>query len=350
MAEKKTDKYIPKRVIDYDLWNNVQKLSQIDDGKIEASDIIFKDQYKLPPENIELIKNLAKPNQPINVRRRIASNLVEFEHIPFGMYSDLFDILSTDPDIEVQNSLKKTSFSQLSKSIQPLLAKIQPTALTIGLQSLVKRQEELLKSLTPLVQLQNTEFVKQLAASNRSEFLNRIADLQKSLKAVPIQQIRIPKTPIDIVGIIPKIKTDISVDSILPQVKELTPEQNASIDERFEKLEELEKKLAEATSDVPIDSQVNESIETKKKIDEYEKKLDKIANDRDNIMNEVVTKLKVIDKKQDHTENLINRKLSPTQTIGVALAVGFISSIIGSLAFEFIIKPPILIATNSTLP
>ena len=72
--------YLPKRNPDSNLWDTVQQLSQKEDGKIEAINIIFKKQYKLPKDNIVLIKKLAEKEQPKNIRLHIAKSLEKYDH------------------------------------------------------------------------------------------------------------------------------------------------------------------------------------------------------------------------------------------------------------------------------
>lgn len=65
--------------------------------------------------------------------------------------------------------------------------------------------------------------------------------------------------------------------------------------------------------------------------------------------------LKDIGTKQENTVSIINQKLSPKQTIGVALIVGIVASVLGSALFllwtqagEIVAKTPVLV--NSTIP
>lgn len=145
--------------MDSDLWDKVQQLSQKDDGKIEAVNIIFKEQYKLPKENIELIKKLAKEEQPKSVRLQIAENLEKYGHIPFGMHVDLFKILSNDPDLDIKKALAKVSLYKI-KIMLDVFTKIQPVVLTNSLNSLLQKQEEITKALVPLSKIQTSKMVE----------------------------------------------------------------------------------------------------------------------------------------------------------------------------------------------
>lgn len=300
-----------KRDPDPELWNKVQTLAQNDDGKIEAVNIIFKQQYELPEENIELLKKLAKSDQPKNVRLLIAKNLEECEYIPFGMYIDLFEILSNDPDIEVKKLLD-TARVEFKKFIE-LSNRIQPSILATRLDTLVKHQQMIKNFLDPLNKLQSLT-LRQFDALNISDILKKINTLQTMFNSINLNQIKIPTKQFNINDILPRVvKTKgIPVGAIFDQ----------------------------AAENEPI---LKEVIESNQKLDENEKKINEIykiivelVNGMGTLKDSVSNNFKDIRENQNSITNLINRKLSPFQTIVIALCVGIAASFLGSFFFSLL--------------
>ena len=206
-----------KRIPDSDLWNKVQQLAQKDDGKMDAIDIIFQQQYKLPEENMELIKKLANDEQSKNIRLHIAKNLIKHEHIPFGMFVELFKILENDYDPEIKKSLENTSFYRTMKFF---LQKIQPENLFDFSKQLLKKQVELQSSLTKFTQYKNSHLIKQFLA------------LQKQLSLI-----NIPKNKI----LIPEF----TISDILTKELKQAIESRHNLDGVAKQLSEIDEKITE---------------------------------------------------------------------------------------------------------
>lgn len=246
MGEKKTNikDYLPKRTPDSNLWDKVQQLSRKEDGKIEAINIIFKQQYNLPEDNIELIKKLAKAEQPKIVRLHIAKSLEKYDSIPFGMYTDLFEILSNDPDQEVKKPLENTSLYKLGETFLAGFKKIQPETLTNSLKLLSQKQEEITKALLPFSKIQTTEMTKQ------------IAQIQKTLGSLNIDKIKIPKISFDIDNVLLKElgkskPVGFSVDAILTKAAETNPEIKEAVESK-NKIETADKTLKDVSSQLEV--------------------------------------------------------------------------------------------------
>ncbi|MCV0430466.1 hypothetical protein [Nitrosopumilus sp.] len=260
--------YLPKRNPDSKLWNKVQQLSKKEDGVIEAIDIIFKQQYELPEDSIELIKKLAKKEQSKNVRLHIAKNLEKYDHIPFGMYADLFDILSNDPDHEVQEPLKNTSLYKLGESFLDGFKKIQPESLTNSLKLLSQKQEEVTNALQPFLKIHDTKMVKQ------------ITQMQKVLETINLDKIKIPKISFDIDNALlkelEKSKPEgFSVDTILTKAAEAKPE-------------------------------IKEAVESKNNIEIAHKTLDDVSDQIESLQKTTERNFKDVGDKQEehHTEQM----------------------------------------------
>jgi len=83
--------------------------------------------------------------------------------------------------------------------------------------------------------------------------------------------------------------------------------------------------------------------EKDKKIIELEAKVD--AN---NFLIEELSKINGLIAKQGKTIKDIHDRLSPKQTIGLALLLGFAASIIGAAIYKFVVEPVIINAVNAT--
>ena len=268
--------YLPKRNLDSNLWEKVQQLSEKEDRKIEAINIIFEQQYKLPKENMELIKKLAKKEQPRNVRLHVAKSLEQNGHIPYGMYTDLMEILSKEPDPEIQKHLKNIPLYKLQETFQKTVQetfqiafeKIQPYTLTNSLKLLLEKREELTKILQPFSKMQNFELGKQ------------ITEMQKRLSKLNLEEIKIPKFSFDIdnasLNEWEKSKpVGSSVDSILTKFAESNPE-------------------------------IKEAMESKKKIDNANKPLDAVSDQWKSVLKTIERSFKDVGNKQNehHTEQM----------------------------------------------
>jgi len=207
--------YLPKRNPDPSLWNKVQQLSKNDEEKIEAVTIIFQEQYKLPKENIELIKELANEDQPKKVRVYIAKNLEKYNNIPYGMYTDLFEILSNDSDSDVKKLLENTELYRMTESLTKAFSKILPESLSTSLNVLSKKQERLTQALKPLSKIQTSKIAEQ------------VSQMLKTLETLNLDKITIPKISFDIdnvlLGELGKFK-GFSTDSFLVKAAETNPE------------------------------------------------------------------------------------------------------------------------------
>lgn len=125
-GDEKKSNIIQQRNIDSELWKQVQEFAKSDTEKLKAVQIIFEKHYHLPEECIELIKKLSQKEQPKGIRIQIAKNLLQFDEIPFGMYGELVDILSNDPEKEVKEIVMKTQLFTINEKVKKestLLAK-----------------------------------------------------------------------------------------------------------------------------------------------------------------------------------------------------------------------------------
>lgn len=112
---------IPERKPDSRLWTDVRRLSEGDaQDRIEAVDLIFEKNYSLPDETNQLLKRLAGKTESPSVRRRIAKLLQQKPNIPFGVYSDLLDILSEDEDPEVRKIVTAID-EELKERMRPII-------------------------------------------------------------------------------------------------------------------------------------------------------------------------------------------------------------------------------------
>ena len=77
--------------------------------KISAVKLLFKKHYSLPEECIQIAIKLAAEPQPLNVRTEIAKNLMKYQNIPYGMYTDVFQILVESDNSDILNIIKNSS-------------------------------------------------------------------------------------------------------------------------------------------------------------------------------------------------------------------------------------------------
>ena len=321
----------PKRNPNPDLWNKVKELAKNDDGKNEAIDIIFKQNYELPEESLELIKKLSTADQPKNVRLQIAKNLGIYKEIPFGMYIDLYKVLSSDPDTDVMRSLAfESSLIDISKSLQDALTMVRPETLSFLSETVLKQQKELTKALAPLFNLQKSPVFNQISSIQSIKLAEQLTNLNEKLNFPALKDIKIPKSPftIDDISLKDVKSKGVSVNAILSKTAEKNPELKNAI-EVSEQIQNFPQQI------------INQIAEINKTIASF---ADTTGNS-----------LKEIDEKQEKTHRTINQKLSPKQTIGVALVVGIVASFSGSIVFSvweylgtLVSNTPTIV--NSTMP
>ena len=311
------------------LWEQVQKFADTDENKTKAVQIIFQQHYELPEESIELIKKLASKEQPKQVKLEITKNLFQNKNIPYGMYRSLMSILAEDPDIDVKSSINKTALRQMNE-FNVALMKIQPTVLSELLKQITNRQNELKKILSPFAELQNSSFTKRFAVSLPSSFIKRLEELQKSIDLVNLKSIKIPTS---------QIKID---DILLKDVKEAKFSTNSILS-----------KIADEKSDLKT------ALESKQQIEKISETLAGIEKKLVEVIDSSSSSQNVIKNIKDD----INRKLSPTTTIGVAFVVGISASFLASALFKLwtdlgdtittiptIVNSTIPTIVNSTIP
>lgn len=208
-----------------------------------------------------------------------------------------------------------------------------------------QRQEELQKLLSPFNELQNSPLIKQLRSLQNSPLAKQLSELQNSplakqfvslqnaLNSFNFGTIKIPKTTFTVDEILPKVSDHkgISADVIITDVAEKKPE----LKEALESKQQI-KNYSEQLDG--IESQLNELTKNSK-------------DDKENIHN----RLTDITKQLENTTDIINKKLSPSQTLGIAFLIGTFSSFIGSALFSIWTQTEEIIATaptiiNSTIP
>ncbi len=295
--EKKTvnvNDHGPKRNLDSELWDKVQQLSQKDNGKNEAIDIIFKQQYKLPEDNITLIKKLAEKEQPNNVRLHIAKNLekhdditknLEKYDIPYGMYVDLFKILSKNSDPMIKKCLENTSIYKLNKSLLDGFKKIQSSTLVNSLKLLSQKYNEITKTVQSFSKVQNTEMIKQ------------IAEIRKMLKELNINKIQPPKISFKPDNVLLKelVKSkhvEFSADVIITKAAEINSEIKESIETKNE-IETANQELSNISDSLKSieyaigDVKDNQNEQHAKQIIEHQKTRDELSIDNKKLQKKI---------------------------------------------------------------
>lgn len=147
MDEKRSKKHkgalITKSEPDLFLWGRIQELARgSEPEKMEAVALIFSNYSVVPREADGLLKEMALPSNPIDIRRKIATGLASKPRIPFGLHLDLLQTLSKDKDQEVARTIKPLwePYEALGKSLRSyaekqgaILANLVPKNLCEGI-------------------------------------------------------------------------------------------------------------------------------------------------------------------------------------------------------------------------
>lgn len=125
MDEKRSKKHkgalITKSEPDLLLWGRIQELAGgSEPEKIEAVALMFSNYSVVPREADDLLKEMALPSSPIDIRRKIATGLTSKPRIPWGLHLSLLQTLSKDKDQQVACTIKPLwePYEALEKSLR----------------------------------------------------------------------------------------------------------------------------------------------------------------------------------------------------------------------------------------
>jgi hypothetical protein len=99
---------IRKGAVDEDLWKSIEIQSKGTTAeKIRSCMLIFQNYRNLPREADNILKKLASPTQPEDVRKAIATGLVKDDvQIPGGLYFDLLFTLINDSNRQIRDTIR----------------------------------------------------------------------------------------------------------------------------------------------------------------------------------------------------------------------------------------------------
>ncbi|MCK4402326.1 MAG: hypothetical protein KAV98_00935 [Dehalococcoidia bacterium] len=120
-SKKHKGALITKSQPDLFLWGKIQELVRRSElEKIEAVTLIFNNYSVVPREADDLLKEMVLPNNPVDIRRKIATDLVSKSRIPWGLHLDLLQTLRNDKDQEVARTIKPLwePYEALEKSLR----------------------------------------------------------------------------------------------------------------------------------------------------------------------------------------------------------------------------------------
>jgi len=110
---------LTKRKVNQELWKQAKELSKGNaSDKIKAINLIFGEYYSLPEDCNGVLKKLAEQNNSKSVRMQIAKKLAKSTGITFGIYMGLIEILSKDPDAQIQKTISKSELFKMTESIK----------------------------------------------------------------------------------------------------------------------------------------------------------------------------------------------------------------------------------------
>jgi hypothetical protein len=163
-------KPIPEQKVNKQLWRDIQeKAAASESEKLDAVRLLFDRPDELPRQSTRLIQRLASTDQPVAVRRAIASKLRESQDLSHSLALSILEILRNDPDPEVKSAAEevyKSTAHEIYKIMQPI-AEIS-RSLQATFQSIKIAQLDLsnLVANIPQVHLPNLQEI--LAATNLS--------------------------------------------------------------------------------------------------------------------------------------------------------------------------------------
>jgi hypothetical protein len=144
LSQEHSGVLIAKKELNLPLWQRIQESAHGDlRKKVEAATLIFDNYTAVPEEADNLLKEMAQPASPVEVRRAIAEKLVSKPHIPWVLHASLLEILIKDEDKEVV------------RLVDPIWEPYR--ALHESLKSYTVEQNKLFQSMLP------TDFIKDIA-------------------------------------------------------------------------------------------------------------------------------------------------------------------------------------------
>jgi len=113
---------IEKEPVDEELWEKIKNKAEGNaEEKESAISLIFTNYVKIPSEADEILKTLALKNQPLNVRKKLATQMSKDKaSIPGGLYFSILTKLSEDPNEEIKKQvlpIKKEFLEPLNTTI-----------------------------------------------------------------------------------------------------------------------------------------------------------------------------------------------------------------------------------------
>ena len=156
---------ITKKEPDLPLWQRIQGLAHgTVPEKVEAVVLIFDNYAVVPDEADSLLKEMAQPTSPVEIRREIAEKLVAKPEIPWVLHLTLLETLSTDSDKTVTATIEPVwrSYKALNESLVPFSKQIQ-----------------LIKDIVPVDLIENV--IKQAQIAIPKPFIEEIAQRIKGL-------------------------------------------------------------------------------------------------------------------------------------------------------------------------